>query len=316
MIIGKYKFKQPIALAPMEDVTDLAFRTISKKHGADILYTEFASAEALVRKAKKTVEKVRVLEEERPIAIQIFGSKEDAIHRSIEVVEELKPDFIDINCGCWVKKVVNRGEGAGLLRDLEKFKSVISTAVKATKLPVTVKTRLGWDADNIVILKAAKIVEDCGAKALTVHCRTREQGYKGLADWSWLEKIKNEISIPLIGNGDIKQPADAVKMFNSGCDGVMIGRGAIGNPWIFSQCKYLLKHKSLPPEPAVKERIELCIEHLNLCYKYKKMRGLFLFRQFYSHYLKGLPHVSVLRKELVQIEDIDKIVSILQSVEM
>ena len=187
--------------------------------------------------------------------------------------EKFNPDFIDINCGCWVKNHVSRGEGAALLKDLPHFEKIVSSTVKATKLPVTVKTRLGWDASNIVILDVAKMVEQTGAKALTVHCRTRSQAHTGEADWRWLEKIKKVISIPLIGNGDIESPEDAKRMFETGCDGIMVGRGAIINPWIFPQTKHYLKTGQHLRPPTLKEKVDLCIEHLKLSSELKGLRG-------------------------------------------
>ena len=216
-------------LAPMEDVTELPFRLICKRLGADIVYTEFTSSEGIIREAPRIMEKIRINEEERPVGIQIFGGRPEAMAGAAQAVEKLNPDFIDINCGCWVKNHVARNEGAGLLRDLPLFEEIVKATVKATKLPVTVKTRLGWDEQSIVITDVAKMVEAAGAQALTVHCRTRAQAHSGFADWSWLEKIKKIIHIPLIGNGDITTPEDVQAMLETGCDAVMIGRGAIAN---------------------------------------------------------------------------------------
>jgi len=238
MNIGDIHIEQPIALAPMEDVTDAAFRLICKRLGADIVYTEFTSSEALIRDIPRALSKIQISDEERPIAIQIFGGVEESMEGATQKAESFNPDFIDINCGCWVKKHVGRGEGAALLKDLPHFEKIVRSTVNATKLPVTVKTRLGWDADSIVILDVAKMVEQAGAKALTVHCRTRSQAHRGQADWHWLERIKKVVSIPVIGNGDVTTSEDVKRMFETGCDGVMIGRGAITNPWIFQQAKH------------------------------------------------------------------------------
>src|SRR3989338_7365656 len=225
MIISKIEIKNPICLAPMEDVTDIPFRLVCKRLGADIVYTEFASSEALIRDAKKTIRKVQIVEEERPVAIQIFGGAERSMEQAARVAEKFNPDFIDINCGCWVKNVAMRGEGAGLWRALPQFERVVRSTVNATKLPVTVKTRLGWDEKSIVILDAAKMVQQAGGQALTVHCRTRSQAHDGKADWDWLAKIKKVVSIPIIGNGDIQTPQDVKAMLETGCDGIMVGRG-------------------------------------------------------------------------------------------
>jgi len=309
MNIGSLKFEQPIALAPMEDVTDTAFRLICKRLGADIVYTEFTSSEALIRDIPKALNKIRVTAEERPVAIQLFGGVEESMEEATKKAESFKPDFIDINCGCWVKNHVSRGEGAALLRDLPHFEKIVLSAVKATKLPVTVKTRLGWDASNIVIVDVAKMIEQSGAKALTVHCRTRSQAHTGEADWRWLEKIKKVISIPLIGNGDIVSPEDAKRMFETGCDGVMIGRGAIINPWIFAQTKHYMKTGQHLSPPTLNEKIDCCIEHLKLAVELKGLRGgLIPFRKYYSGYLRGVPDVAKLRADLMQLVDLEKII--------
>ena len=231
------------------------------------------------------------------------------MEKAAQVAEGFHPDFIDINCGCWVKNHVARGEGAGLLKDLPRFESIVKATVKATKLPVTVKTRLGWDKDTIVILDVAKMVEQAGAAALCVHCRTRAQGHDGSADWQWLEKIKKAISIPLIGNGDVKTPHDIKGMFETGCDGVMIGREAIANPWIFQQSKLYLKTGELSLNPSVQERIELAMEHLKLSVQDQgPWEGVVGFRKHWVGYLKGLPHVAKLRADLMHLVDVEQIV--------
>ena len=310
MNIGTIQINHPIALAPMEDVTDTAFRLICKRLGADIVYTEFTSSEAIIRDIPRALKKIRITEEERPVAIQLFGGVEESMEEATQKVERFNPDFIDINCGCWVKNHVSRGEGAALLKDLPHFEKIVTSTVKATKLPVTVKTRLGWDAESIVILDVAKMVEQAGAKALTVHCRTRSQAHTGQADWHWLEKIKKVISIPLIGNGDITTAEDVKRIFEMGCDGVMIGRGAIANPWIFKQAKYFLKTGHYLPQPTLEEKIDLCIEHLKLSVQLKGLRdGLIPFRKYYSGYLSGYPNVAKLRSDLMQLVDLGKIIN-------
>ena len=301
MQIGKITIDHPVCLAPMEDVTELPFRRIAKRLGADIVYTEFTSSEALIRDIPKALKKIEICEEERPVGIQIFGGREESLEGAARVVERLQPDLIDINCGCWVKNHVARNEGAGLLRDLPLFEKIVKATVKSTKLPVTVKTRLGWDDDSIVILDVAKMVEQAGAKALTIHCRTRAQAHNGFADWNWLEKVKKAISIPLLGNGDVTTPEDVKAMLETGCDGVMIGRGAIANPWIFKQAKHFLKTGDALAEPSVEERIQTCLEHLKLNVQYKGEKyGVQTFRKHYSGYLKGLPNISLVRGDLVQ----------------
>jgi tRNA-dihydrouridine synthase B len=293
----------------MEDVTDQAFRLICKRQGADLVYTEFTSCEALIRNIPRAIKKIKISDEERPVAIQIFGGVETSMEQAVQKVESFRPDFIDINCGCWVKNHVHRGEGAGLLKDLPRFEKIVTSTVKATKLPVTVKTRLGWDANSIVILDVARMVEQAGAKALTVHCRTRSQAHTGQADWQWLEKIKKVISIPLIGNGDITTAEDVKRMFETGCDGVMIGRGAIINPWIFQQAKHYLKTGRLLPEPTLKEKIDLCISHLKLVVQLSDRRNSLLsFRKHYVGYLRGIANVAKLRADLMQLVELDMII--------
>ena len=308
MKIGNIKLDYPIALAPMEDISDTPFRRICKRLGADILYTEFTSSEALIRSVKSAFHKMTVRDDERPIGIQIIGSREDVMAQAARIAESAHPDFIDINCGCWVRKISMRGEGAGLLRDLKKMEAIIKAVVKATKLPVTVKTRLGWDEDNIVIVDVAKMAQDQGAQALTVHCRTKTQAYKGKADWTWLEKIRKATSLPLIGNGDIITPEDAKTIFNLGCDGVMIGRAAISNPWLFNQVKYYLKTGVHLPEASLPDRINLCLEHLDLSIQFKgKKAGVVDFRKHYAGYLTGFPFVAKLRAALIALSDPDEI---------
>ena len=299
--IGQLELGTPLALAPMEDVTDASFRRICKEQGADLLYTEFASGEALIRDADRTVAKIRVYDYERPIAVQIFGGNPESMERAAAVAEQAEPDFIDVNCGCWVKKVVRREEGAGLLKNLDKFKAVVKAVIAGTSLPVTVKTRLGWDEESIVILEVARMLEDLGVHALAVHCRTRQQGHAGMADWSWLEKLKAAVSMPIIGNGDVREPGDVKRMLDIGCDGVMIGRGAIHNPWLFGQAKHFLATGEVPPGPGVAERIAMCLRHLELSAEVKgERRAVLEFRKHYSGYLRGLPYVAKLRARLME----------------
>ena len=312
MQIGNVNIEKPLCLAPMEDVTELPFRLICKRLGADIVYTEFTSSEGLIREIPRIMEKVQISEDERPVSIQIFGGRPEAMGGAAQVIEKLNPNFIDINCGCWVKNHVARNEGAGLLRDLPLFESIVKATVKGTQLPVTVKTRLGWDENSIVITDVAKMVEAAGAKALTLHCRTRSQAHSGFADWNWLEKIKKVISIPLIGNGDVNTPEDVKAMFETGCDGVMIGRGAIANPWIFGQAKHYLKTGTLLPEPTHEEKIKTCIAHLRLNVQYKGEKyGVQTFRKHYVGYLKGLPNITSVRTMLMSFMQIDQVIECL-----
>jgi tRNA-dihydrouridine synthase B len=313
MKIGSVDIDKPLCLAPMEDVTELPFRLICKRLGADIVYTEFTSSEGIIREIPRIMEKIQIVEEERPVSIQIFGGRPEAMSGAAEVIEKLKPDFIDVNCGCWVKNHVARNEGAGLLRDLPLFEQIVKATVKGTKLPVTVKTRLGWDDQSIVILDVAKMVEDAGAKALTLHCRTRSQAHSGFADWSWLEKIKKVVSIPVIGNGDITCPEDVKAMLETGCDGIMIGRGAIANPWIFRETKHYLKTGEHMPAPSIEEKIQICIDHLKLNVQYKGEKyGVQTFRKHYVGYLKGLPNIAPVRSELMQYMTMEEVIMRLQ----
>ena len=308
MRIGTIELDKPLALAPMEDVTDSSFRLICKRLGADLLYTEFVSSEGLIRDARKSMAKIRVTEEERPVAVQIFGGVETSMEGAAAVAERANPDFIDINCGCWVRDVALRGAGAGLLKDLPKFEAIVKSVIAGTSLPVTVKTRLGWDQDSINIEDAARMVEQAGAKALTLHCRTRSQGHDGVADWSWLERVKKVVSIPVIGNGDLVAPEDVKRMYETGCDGAMIGRGAITNPWIFRETKHFLATGEHLDPPTVTERVNTCIEHLKLAVERKgERRGVVEFRKHYAGYLKGLYNAAKFRADLMQFLELEPV---------
>jgi tRNA-dihydrouridine synthase B len=307
MRIGTIDIEKPLLLAPMEDVTDQAFRIICKRLGADIVFTEFVNSEGLVRNSLKTKKKMDFREEERPFGIQIYGGEESSMEGAARIAESLHPDIIDINCGCWVRTVVGCGAGSGLLRDIPKMERIISAVVKTVKTPVTVKTRLGWDAESIKIVDIAKMVEQTGAAALTIHCRTRSQAHKGEPDFSWIPKVKSAVSIPIIANGSLDTPQKIVQAFQeTGCDGVMMGRGAIENPWIFQQAKYFLAAKSLLPEPAIEERFRVLLEHLVLSTECKgERKGVMEFRKHYSGYLKGLYCASKVRQEMMQYIDLE-----------
>ena len=261
MKIGNINIDKPLLLAPMEDVTDVPFRLICKKLGADIMYSEFVNSDGLAHNSKKTFEKMMFMEVERPFGIQIYGGEESAMEGAAKLAQSLNPDLIDINCGCWVKDVVARGAGAGLLKDLPRMRRIASLVVKATNKPVTVKTRLGWDEKNIRIVEVAKMLEDVGVQGLTVHCRTRAQGHSGVPDYAWIPKIKREVSIPIIINGSLTSPEQIKNVFDeTGCDGVMIGRAAIDNPWIFSETKHYFETGELTEPRTMIERIDFCIE--------------------------------------------------------
>lgn len=307
--IGKMEFNQPIALAPMEDVSDIPFRQICKERGADIVYTEFTNSEALSRNVPRSIEKIQVTNEERPVAIQLYGSNGESLEKAAAIADSFGPDFIDINCGCWVKKVAGRGDGAGLLRDLDKFEMVVQSVIKGTSLPVTVKTRLGWDEDSFVIEDVARMLAANGVQLLTVHCRTRKQGYTGDADWSWLPKIKAAApDLPLLANGDIVTPEDVQSVLDLGCDGAMIGRGAITNPWIFQQVHHFLDTGEHLPDPSAEDRIELCIRHLKAnAEKRGVQRGVTSFRKFYTHYLHGMHGASKVRVGLMAHTEVEPV---------
>jgi tRNA-dihydrouridine synthase B len=315
MKIGKIEIERPILLAPMEDVTDLSFRIICKRLGADIVYTEFVNAEGLIRDSKKTKAKMHFIPEERPIGIQIYGSSDASMSTAAQLAESLEPDIIDINCGCWVKNVAGHGAGAGLLRDLPRMEQLVTSVVKSVKLPVTVKTRLGWDSESIKIVDVAKMVEQTGAAALTIHCRTRVQGHKGDPDYSWIPQVKATVSIPIIVNGGANEPQDVKRIFDeTGCDGVMIARGAIDNPWIFQQTKHYLRTGEFQPPPSLEERMAALFEHMDYAIGYKgERKAVVEFRKHYTAYLKGFPNAAKTRISLMPFVEKAPIAEILQN---
>lgn len=304
LTIGDVHVNNGVLLAPMEDVTDLPFRVICKRMGADIVYTEFISSDGLIRDARRSMEKLRLSEEEHPVSIQIFGGEIDVMKEAAAVAEASGPDFIDINCGCWVRNVVARNAGAALLKDPPLMASMTKAIVDTVKLPVTVKTRLGWDSSAIVIEDVAARLEQAGAAAITVHCRTRDMGHSGDADWSWIPKIKKAVNIPVILNGDVASAHDVLRAFKeSGCDAVMIGRAAVGNPFIFREAKHMLAYGVEAPEPTFEEKIRTCLEHLRLQLSQKQERRAVLeFRKFYTGYLRGLYCASAVKQDVQQYE--------------
>jgi tRNA-dihydrouridine synthase B len=307
MRIGKLNIEKPLLLAPMEDVTDQAFRIVCKRLGADIVYTEFVNSEGLIRNSAKTKRKMDFREEERPFGIQIYGGEETSMEGAARIAESLQPDIVDINCGCWVRNVVGCGAGSGLLRDVPKMERIISAVVRTVKIPVTIKTRIGWDAESINIVDIARMVEQTGAAAMTIHCRTRSQAHKGEPDFSWISKAKSVVSIPIIANGSLETPEKIRDVFKiTGCDGVMIGRGAIDNPWIFKQAKHFIATGDILPDPNIEERFRLLIEHLRLSVECKgERKGVIEFRKHYTGYLKGLYGASKVRQEMMLLVELE-----------
>lgn len=301
----------PLLLAPMEDVSDPPFRALCKEHGADLMYTEFISSEGLIRDAAKSVMKLDIYEYERPIGIQIFGSEIDSMLQTTEIVERTNPDILDINYGCPVKKVACKGAGAGILQDIPKMVSMTAQIVKATKLPVTVKTRLGWDEDTKYIVEVAERLQDVGIEAISIHGRTRKQMYKGEADWSLIADVKNNprMRIPVFGNGDIDSPEKAVAYKNQyGVDGVMIGRASIGNPWVFNEIKHYIATGQHKAKPSVADKAEAALRHLDMSVKWKgEILGVAEMKRHYTNYFKGISHFKETRMKLVTSFDLNEI---------
>ena len=308
----------PLLLAPMEDVSDPPFRVLCKEQGADLMYTEFISSEGLIRDALKSREKLDIFDYERPIGIQIFGGEESSMIAATRITEKAGPDIIDINFGCPVKKVVCKGAGAGILQDIPKMVRLTAAVVKATKVPVTVKTRLGWDNNTQYIEEVAERLQDVGIQAISIHGRTRKQMYKGTADWSLIGKIKENprIRIPVFGNGDIATPQDAVAAKNKyGVDGVMIGRAAIGYPWIFREIRHYIETGELLAPPGVAERVAACKRHLQKSVAWKGTTlGLLEMRRHYTNYLKGLPNIKAFRTRMVTTGEVEEVMAVLDEV--
>lgn len=301
----------PLLLAPMEDVSDPPFRQVCKENGADMMYTEFVSSEGLIRNAAKSVQKLDIFPYERPIGVQLFGSDVDTMAECTRISTRVEPDLIDINYGCPVKKVALRGAGAALLQDIPMMAKMTQAVVDATHLPVTVKTRLGWNDDTINIEEVAERLQDTGIQALTIHGRTRAQLYKGEADWRLIAKIKENprIKIPIFGNGDINSPEKALEYKNRyGVDGIMIGRAAIGNPWIFNEVKHFLKTGEHLAPPTINQRVEAAKKHLKFSIEWKgEILGILEMRRHYANYFRGLPHFKPYRSKLVQSKDQDEL---------
>ena len=309
----------PLLLAPMEDVSDPPFRALCKEQGADVVYTEFISSEGLIRSAQKSVMKLDIFEKERPVGIQIFGANLDSMLQSVEIVESVKPDIIDINFGCPVKKVVSKGAGAGILKDIDLMVSLTKEMCKRTNLPITIKTRLGWDENSIKIVEVAERLQDVGVKAISIHGRTRAQMYKGNADWTPIREVKNNqrMFIPVFGNGDVNSPERARVMRDEyGLDGAMIGRASIGNPWFFKEVKQYLKNGETLDPPTIDERIITAKRHLEMSVKWKGERlGLLETRRHYSNYFKGIPDFKPYRTRLVTSDTLEEIMEVFRELE-
>ena len=309
----------PLLLAPMEDVSDPPFRALCKEQGADVVYTEFISSEGLIRSAQKSIMKLDIYEKERPVGIQIFGANLESMLQTIDIVEKSNPDIIDINFGCPVKKVVSKGAGAGILKDIDLMVKLTSEMVKRTSLPITVKTRLGWDDSSIKIVEVAERLQDVGIKAIAIHGRTRAQMYKGNADWTLISKVKNNkrMHIPVFGNGDVNSPEKARIMRDDyGLDGAMIGRASIGNPWFFKQVKEYLNTGMSVSYPTLGERIYTAKRHLEMAINWKGERlGLLETRRHYSNYFRGLSNFKPYRTRLVTGDSVKEVMSVFKELE-
>ena len=305
----------PLLLAPMEDVSDPPFRALCKSNGCDMMYTEFISVEGLIRDAAKSLQKLDIYDEERPIGVQIFGAELDSMVRAAEIVEEAQPELLDINFGCPVKKVVCKMAGAGILQDIPKMVALTEAIVKSTNLPVTVKTRLGWDEQSIKIVEVAERLQDVGIQAISIHGRTRKQMYKGEADWTWIAKVKENprLHIPVFGNGDIDSPEKAVAYKNKyGVDGVMIGRASIGNPWVFREIKHYIQTGEHCPKPNFSERLEAVKQHLQHSIEWKGTTiGINEMKRHYTNYFKGIPGIKSWRNKLVMENDPEVLFAVL-----
>jgi tRNA-dihydrouridine synthase B len=303
--LGDRRIRTPLVLAPMEDVTSAPFRALCRRHGADLVFTEFVSAEGLVRDNRKSTEKLRLLDEERPAGVQIFGERPAAMADAARrAVDEAAPDVIDINIGCPVRKVVKKGAGAALLKDLELTERIVRGIVRAVDVPVTAKARIGWDAESIRIIELVRMLEANGVAAVSIHARTRAQGYDERADWRWIAAARRAVTIPVIGNGDVASPRDAARLLEeTGCDGVMIGRAAIGNPWIFRRIAHYLATGEELAEPTLHDRVETLLDHLRRnVTEHGEARGVREMRRQYGAYLHGVHGVAEVRRTLMRVD--------------
>ncbi len=308
----------PLLLAPMEDVSDPPFRALCKEYGADVMYTEFISSEGLIRDAHKSTMKLDIYDYERPIGIQIFGYDINSMRLATQICEKANPEFIDINYGCPVKKVVKKGAGAGILKDISKMVAMTKEIVESTAIPVTVKTRLGWDENSLYIVEVAERLQDVGIKAISIHGRTRKQMYKGEADWTLIGEVKNNprMHIPVFGNGDVDSPEKTLELKNRyGVDGVMIGRAAIGYPWIFNEIKHFLKTGTHLSKPSIEDRVIVCKKHLKHSITWKgEILGIAEMKRHYSNYFKGIPYFKEYRNQLVMSNNSDEILELLNNI--
>ena len=318
--IGKVELEGcPLLLAPMEDVSDPPFRILCRELGADMVYTEFISSEGLIRDAEVSVKKLDIYDVERPVGIQIFGSEIESMRISARIVEKAEPELLDINYGCPVTKVVCKGAGAGILKDIPLMETLTREIVKSTNLPVTVKTRLGWDDNSIKIIEVALRLQDAGIKALTIHARTKAQMYKGEANWEWVQRVKEhpDIEIPIFGNGDVDSPEKALYNYNTfHPDGIMIGRAAIGNPWIFREIKHFMQTGEHLPPATLAERVEVCRRHLLMGIEWKGEKlGIFEMRKHYTNYFRNLPNIKPIRMKLVNSGNLNELLDLFAEIE-
>ncbi len=305
IMLPSLQIDRPVVLAPMDGYTNIPFRLIIKEMGADLMFTEFVNSDAIIHENRKTISKIRILEEERPVAIQLFGKKPENMAEAAKIIEQLGPELIDINFGCPAPTVSGHGSGAAILKDLPLLARICESVVKAVSLPVSAKTRLGWDSSTVNIFQTAKIFEESGIRMITLHPRTKAQKFEGVSDWEYIRDLKERISVPLIGNGDIRSPEDALEMFKlTNCDGVMIGREAVKNPWIFKQIKELMLTEKYSGEIDFEERKRLCIRHFDLSLEYLgNVKGMLEMRKLYQNYFRGVSNIKSLKKKIFCCDD-------------